>query len=356
MKKRSFIIAILLAALLMVLPGCKSETMDVQSLLPRENVTQASVDFLSVGVGQNIPRISHAVADADCAVLLDEVYAAAPVTVEIPENYSPELNASHEIYLTTSLGTMSLLYDEYQNILNVPINRKVKDQAVRVYLSLRPAGLSQLLATWQQGLNTQNTPPAPDDQTEDFPPDDAQLRAALDTTLFDLVGTPIDFAPSAYAGEHASALYYALGSERRPELAQDQALVVAAPQSGETRQVSISEIVENDYYILVRVAFGEAVAGQDALPAAVLCRRADLEKGKPIVFLDGDRNVLYVQAPLGEPGAQSPIDPAQPDAGNTPDAALTQPDVTAAPTATAPPASPSTAAGGEERDDEPLQP
>ena len=68
--------------------------------------------------------------------------------------------------------------------------------------------------------------------------------------------------------------------------------------------------------------------GEELLPAAVLCERADIDLGKPVVFLDENCTVLYAQQ-LSIPG-------------DIPEAV--QPD------------EPSDAAGGEEGDGEPLEP
>ena len=111
MKKR-FAIYLLVVLLALLLTGCKSDEVRLEDLLPRENVQEVSVSYLSTGVGENIPSVRYAADTTEYGQLCDLLYGAAPVVVEIPSNYSPEINASHEIFLTTSGGTMSLYYDD----------------------------------------------------------------------------------------------------------------------------------------------------------------------------------------------------------------------------------------------------
>lgn len=336
MKKRIFLINLLILLLLCCsLCGCAKKETTLETILPRANVIKTSVSFLNEGLGENIPQLSYETVASECTQLCDLLYNAAPVTVEIPDSYSPELNASHEIFLTTSGGTMTLYYDDYQNLINVPINRKVNEQNVRVYLSFQSQGLYELLEDWKSTLpEPEPTVTAPEENTN-FPPDDTELRAQIDPALFDQVAADIAFEPATYLHDGTAATYYAYAYHEKNELPQNKVLIVAAPDASETRQASISSIVKSDYYVLVTISFAQPADGADLTPAAVLCERANIDVGKPIVFIDENRSILYVQK-LEIPGdiPESAIDP----------------------TATTQPSEPSTAAGGEEGDGEALEP
>lgn len=332
MKKRPMIYMLALALVLTMFTGCQQKSADIESILPKANVISAGVSFLNVGVGQNIPQLSYETTAAEFTQLCDAVYGAASVTVEIPVSYSPELNASHEIALVTENGTMAVYYDDFQNILNIPINRKIDDETVRVYMSFQPTGLTELLTTWQETLPDPE-PIEPPVDVNQFPPDDTLLRATIDAELFSQASTEIISEPASYVREQDGAVYYVFSHDDKEELPQDKLMMVAVPQVSETRQVSIASIVENDYYILATVAFADAVEGEQLTDTAVLCERADLEKGKPIVFIDEQGEILYVQnlviTPLSTQDPETPTDD---------------------------PSQPSSAAGGQVGDDEPLQP
>ena len=360
-KRRGVLGLLLLIALILPVMGCQQQEVYLEDLLPRDSVQQAAVSYLNIGVGENIPRVDYASGTSQCDQLLSLLYGAAPVVVEIPSNYSPEINASHEIFLTTSGGTMSLYYDDYQNLLNVPINRRVDEESVRVYLSFQPTGLAELLSAWGEGLNSSS---ASTGNTSSFvPPDDSALRASIDSTLFDQVSAEIAFTASTYERSGDSAVYYAFGSAEMPSLPQDQVLFVAAPAVGDARQAAIASISESDFYILVRVAFSETATGSIA-PSAVLCARAD--KGKPIVFVDADQNILYVQTLTALAENSTPTQSADPEASADPAAsadpsasATPAPSTSTAPTqpaTTQPATTPASASGGEIGSDEPLQP
>ena len=258
---------------------------------------------------------------------------------------------------------MSLYYDDYQNLLNVPINRRVDEESVRVYLSFQPTGLAELLSAWGEGLSSSS---ASTGNTSSFvPPDDSALRASIDSTLFDQVSAEIAFTASTYERSGDSAVYYAFGSAEMPSLPQDQVLFVAAPAVGDARQAAIASISESDFYILVRVAFSETATGSIA-PSAVLCARADVDKGKPIVFVDADQNILYVQTLTALAENSTPTQSADPEASADPAAsadpsasATPAPSTSTAPTqpaTTQPATTPASASGGEIGSDEPLQP
>lgn len=336
MKKRKLLIYLLtLLVLVCMLCGCSQKETTLETILPRANVIKTSVSFLNEGLGENIPQLSYETVASECTQLCDLLYAAAPVTVEIPDSYSPELNASHEIFLTTSGGTMTLYYDDYQNLINVPINRKVNDQNVRVYLSFQTQGLYELMESWKATLPESEPVPMPSvEESTNFPPDDTELRASIDMTLFDQVATDVAFEPATYLREGDNATYYAYAYHEKSELPQNKVLVVAVPDSAETRQASITSIVKNDYYVLVTVSFTPPADGAELTAAAVLCERADIDVDKPIVFIDESRNILYAQQ-LEIPGEISE---------------------TVEPTASEQPTEPSSAAGGEEGDGEALEP
>ena len=329
MKKQRFLIYLLtLALLLCALTACAPKETTLETILPRANVIKASVSYLNKGLGDNIPQLSYEAVSSECANLCDLLYGAAPVTVEITDSYSPELNASHEIYLTTSGGTMTLYYDDYQNLINVPINRKVDERNVRVYLSFQAQGLAELLTAWEASLpEPEPVEPIPQPKP-DFPPDDTALRSTIDPALFDLPAQDIAFEPATYLRESDAALYYAFGYHEKNELPQNKVLIVAVPDAADARQAAITSIVQNDYYVLVTVGYTAPADGEELLPAAALCERADIDLGKPVVFLDENRTLLYAQQ-LSIPG-DIPED--------------------------AQPLEPSDAAGGEEGDGEPLEP
>lgn len=69
---------------------------------------------------------------------------------------------------------MSLYYDDYQNLLNVPINRRVDEESVRVYLSFQPTGLAELLSAWGEGLSSSS---ASTGNTSSFVPPGRQRAA-----------------------------------------------------------------------------------------------------------------------------------------------------------------------------------
>lgn len=179
-----------------------------------------------------------------------------------------------------------------------------------MYLSFQPTGLAELLSAWGEGLSSSS---ASTGNTSSFvPPDDSALRASIDSTLFDQVSAEIAFTASTYERSGDSAVYYAFGSAEMPSLPQDQVLFVAAPAVGDARQAAIASISESDFYILVRVAFSETATGSIA-PSAVLCARADVDKGKPIVFVDADQNILYVQTLTALADNSAPTQSADPE-------------------------------------------
>ncbi len=333
---RALALTAALALMLMALAGCKAEETTLQNLLPRESVTEAAVSFLNEGLGDNIPQLRYAAGSEEFAQLCDLLYAAQPVQVEIQTNYSPELNASQEIYLATAAGTMTVYYDDYQNLINVPINRKVDGQSVRVYMSFQSADLPAMMQTLQAALPEPE--PAVDpaaEQNPGFPPDDSALRAQLDMSAVLAAGTPIGFEQASCLRESDGAVYYVYNSDEKTELPQDKVLVTAVPQSTETRQAAVASIEENDTCIRVTVALSDLAEGEAPVPAAVLCDRADFDKNKPVCFVDESGNLLYAQE-LTLPVVSE----------NTADA----------PEATQQPELPSDAAGGEQGDGEPLQP
>jgi hypothetical protein len=233
------------------------------------------------------------------------------------------------VYLTTSGGTMTIYYDDYQNLINVPINRKVNEQNVRVYLSYQTAGLAELLSAWQETLPAAApVEPSVSTNTQTTPPDDTELRAQIDPALFDQAAVGINVTPVAYDHPDDNAVFYAYGYHEKSELPQNQVLIVAAPGAAETRQASILSVVRSDYYVLVNVA-----AMADSSASAVLVERADVDVDLPVIFIDENRSILYAQY-LDIPG-ETPV--TEPTVQETPD-------------------EPSSAAGGEVGDDEPLQP
>ena len=109
---------------------------------------------------------------------------------------------------------------------------------------------------------------------------------------------------------------------------------MAVPDAADARQASITSIVQYYYYVLVTVGYTAPADGEELMPAAALCERADIDLGKPVVFLDENRTVLYAQQlsiPGDIPEDAQPLEPSEP-------------------------AEPSDAAGGEEGDGEPLEP
>lgn len=330
MRMRKLLIYVLAVLMLMscMVTGCKQQDTTLESILPRANVIKASVSFLNVGVGENIPQLSFETVTSECTQLCDLLYSALPVVIEITENYSPEFNASHEIYLTTSGGTMTVYYDDYQNLINVPINRKVDEQNVRVYLSYQTTGLAELLGEWKEMLPA----PAPIEPVggttaQTTPPDDAALRETIDVTLFDQAAAEIAFEATEYTRETDDALYYAYGYHEKSELPQNKVLMIAQPDAASGAQTGIASITRSDYYVLVNVAAG-------AQNSAVLVERADVDVDLPVIFLDENRSILYAQY-LDIPGeAPVSIDDVTPEQ----------------------PTEPSSAAGGEEGNGEPLEP
>ena len=338
MKMRKTLIYFLVLMMLttVLATGCKQQDTTLESILPRANVIKTSVSYLNVGVGENVPQVSYEAVTAECTQLCDLLYAALPVVIEITDSYSPELNASHEIYLTTSGGTMTVYYDDYQNLINVPINRRVDEQPVRVYLSYQTSGLTELLAAWQETLPvTTPTVPAEDELAQTTPPDDTDLRTQIDVTLFDQAAVEVAFESASYTRQDSGATFYAYGYHEKPELPENKVLIVAVPDQAETRQVSISSITCSDYYVLVNVTFTQPAEGAAVTETAVLVDRTAVDMGKPVIFLDENRTILYAQY-LDIPG-ETPvtIDPVMPEATEAPDM-------------------PSDAAGGEEGDGEPL--
>ena len=329
MKTKKLLIY-LLAMLMLVscfVTGCKEQDTTLESILPRANVIKTSVSFLNVGVGENIPQLSYETVASECTQLCDLLYAAVPVVIEITDSYSPELNASHEIYLTTSGGTMTVYYDDYQNLINVPINRKVDEQNVRVYLAYQTSGLSELLSAWQETLPvSEPTAPGAEAAAPVTPPDDTELRQQIDVTLFDQAAVEIAFEATSYERQNDAALCYAYGYHEKNELPQNKVLIVALPDAASGSARSISSVTRSDYYVLVSVAAAEG-------NSAVLVERADVDVDLPVIFIDENRSILYAQY-LDIPGeAPVQVEPVQ----------------------TEQPEEPSTAAGGEEGDDEPLE-
>ena len=340
MKTKKLLIYFLLMLMLVcaLTTGCKQQDTTLESILPRANVIKASVAYLNVGVGENIPQVSYETVTSECTQLCDLLYAAQPVVIEITENYSPELNASHEVYLTTSGGTMTIYYDDYQNLLNVPINRKVNEQSVRVYLSYQTQGLVELLGAWQETLPAAApvVDPNAGSAAAVIPPDDTELRAQIDPALFDQAAIGLNTTPVDYEHTDDHTVFYAYGYHEKSELPQNKVLIVAAPGAEETRQVSILSVIRSDYYVLVNIGYTDPAEGAAVTDAAVMVERADIDVDKPVIFLDENRTVLYAQY-LDIPGEL----PAGIDA--------------VAPEATEAPAEPSDAAGGEEGDGEPLE-
>ena len=257
--------------------------------------------------------------------------------VEIQTNYSPELNASQEIYLATAAGTMTVYYDDYQYLINVPINRKVDGQSVRVYMSFQSADLPAVMQTLQAALPEPEPVVDPAaEQNPGFPPDDSALRAQLDMSAVLAAGTPIGFEQASCLRESDGAVYYVYNSDEKTELPQDKVLVTAIPQSTETRQAAVASIEENEACIRVTVALSDLAEGEAPVPAAVLCDRADFDKNKPVCFVDESGNLLYAQE-LTLPVVSENTSADAPEATQQPDL-------------------PSDAAGGEQGDGEPLQP
>lgn len=59
-KRRGVLGLLLLIALILPVMGCQQQEVYLEDLLPRDSVQQAAVNYLNIGVGENIPRVDYA--------------------------------------------------------------------------------------------------------------------------------------------------------------------------------------------------------------------------------------------------------------------------------------------------------
>ena len=304
MKKNKIALILALVLVMSLFTGCKPKEITMESLLPRTNIIKASVEYLSLGLGENIPQLSYETISTECGELCDVLYASTPVILDLGSTtYSPELNATHEIGLTTSAGTLKLFYDEYQNLVSVPTMKGLDEGNVRVYQTFQTTGLSELLASWQSVLpvnepepSTEELPVEEEPAVETFAaPDDSTLRAAVDETLLAQAGTEVAFESTDYEKFAAmSDLFYAFGSEEMDTLPENQLMLVAAAAEGTGLKCAVSRVEINDSY--VKVFISRSLLEEGEVNGAALVEKASVDVNKPIVFMDDAGSILYVQS------------------------------------------------------------
>ncbi len=316
MKKNRIAFCLALVLLLSLLSGCATKEITMESLLPRTNVIKASVAYLNVGLGEDIPSLSYETIATECGDLCDILYSATPVVLDLGETtYSPELNATHEIGLTTSAGTLKLYYDDYQNLISVPTVKGMDEGNVRVYQNFQTTGLSELLSLWQGNLPVNEPEPATEELPVEEPveddvfiaPDDSSLRSLIDVTLLSEAGDEVAFENADYDQFAAVDVFYAFGYHEMDTLPESKVLLVAAAAEGTGLKCGISRVEVNGTYVKVYVTRSQLADGE--VNGAALIERASVDLGKPIVFLDDTETVLYVQL-LSIPGeAAETVDP-----------------------------------------------
>ena len=318
MKKNKIALVLALLLLLTAFSGCKPKEITMESLLPRTNIIKASVAYLNIGLGENIPSLSYETIASECGELCDVLYAATPVLLDLEGNtYSPELNATHEIGLTTSAGTLKLFFDDYQNLISVPTLKGMEEGNVRIYKTFQITGLSELLAAWQSNLPiiepeppVEELPPPEEEQPAEpafVAPDDSALREIIDATLLSQTGEEVVFETIDLNRSDAQDVFYAFSHNEIESLPDSKVLLVAAAAQGTGLRYAVSRVEINDTYVKVLVS--RAAASEDGTSGAAMVERTLIDIGKPIVFMDDTGSVLYVQI-LNIPGeATETVDP-----------------------------------------------
>lgn len=313
------LLAIVLVLLALPLTGCSEITLS--SLLTKESITSFTVCYTTMGTGDAIPQTEVAAGDVSFAPIVNALYEADPVTLKVTQvqSYSPELNASHLIYLHTAAGSMPVYYDQFQALLCVPYMRKDGETQVLTYLCFQPSStsfsdtitaLEPVGETPQSVLNQPTAPTASYDLSAFTAPDDSALRATVTPEMLAATGDSVPFegASNAYSG--TNAVYQAFAGGQLAGVADGRAYLVACPASTVNESAAISSITNAGELLLVRVLFSQR---QDMSMNAALIDASVLGQSKTILFLrDDDASVLYVQqftAPAADPADPTPVDP-----------------------------------------------
>ena len=192
-------------------------------------------------------------------------------------SYSPEMNASHILYLHTAQGSMPIYMDSYHGIFSVPMMRNEQDQQVRTYMTFQPlfnedgsaSPLWQLLTDLEpvrvepQSVLENSAQPSASasssqvDLSGFVPPDDSALREQIDQALLSSSGETILFESGSndYAAE--TPLYYAFDSASLSGVAEGRVYIAACPEASSSQLASIASITKVEGALLVRVQFSD---------------------------------------------------------------------------------------------------
>ena len=260
-RRAAGLLALLLV--LCLLAGCQSS--DLSSVFAKSDINGVTISYMGY-TGDDIPSTELTAEDETLASVLDALYTAEPVTLDLSQaqSYSPEMNASHILYLHTAQGSMPLYMDSYHGIFSVPMMRNEQDQQVRTYMTFQPlfnedgsaSPLWQLLTDLEpvrvepQSVLENSAQPSASaassqvDLSGFVPPDDSALRAQVDQALISSSGETILFESGSndYAAE--TPLYYAFDSASLSGVAEGRVYIAACPEASSSQLASIASITK----------------------------------------------------------------------------------------------------------------
>lgn len=316
MMKKYFSIRVLVVLLVLALTLTACQAKGLEDRLPRKNATSLSVSYMGY-VADQIPQAVIESANANFSLMLDVLYGAEEVVlgVENVGSYSPELNASHVLYLHTEAGSMPVYLDEFQGVFSVPLVKNQKDgdleTKVRIYKSFKPsatamAALSAALVECEPAQQPDAGAQQPgQDALEDAaatppslagftPEDDSALRGQITAEQIAAAGELVSFTDAGsnpHRGE--TALYYAFDETTLAGVESGRLYLVACPAQSEGKGATISAITKNETGLIVRVMFAD---GQPNSHNAAYIDLAAATAGSQIVFVsDADGSILYCQ-------------------------------------------------------------
>lgn len=291
MKK---ILFIGMACLMMVLPGCAKETVALDSLFPRDNIHGVQITFRmdTWDLEYQMDAANSIFAD-----FISAVYSAPPVQERLAA-YSPELSATHVITLMAQSSTVTVYFDQSNNLISIPAKRTDgSGEAVRTYhqFTANLGGMLAMLETTALEEEKNRQTPAP-------VVDEGLLHIQIDESELENVGEEILSEHFTYERAQQDPFYGALTYTDQVEGVENgYVLLVAAwgecPSTG--YEIDIAAVEENSSYYMVRIT-SDAPA-QDAQvdkttsypTAAVLVDARRMMEDKPVVFISENRTVLY---------------------------------------------------------------
>jgi hypothetical protein len=290
MGKLHFGLVVLLLLLVGVSAGCAAKQTTLEDAFPREGVSDARVYFVSMeGYVTHLERGGR-----EYNALLDALYGAPPAE-QLPESYSPELQCTHRVVLSSEAGDLTLYYDdELGTFFHAGYVKTKREGDIKTYYAFA----AQMADEMNAFAAIASVPAKPVDE----PPlaIDPLLRADVDLQELVKPGQAIDYETFTYAYQEDTPLYAVLTHEDQvPGLQNGYLLFVAAsgmkPTDGYL--IDIGSIEENDSYYVVKVwhdapVEGAEVSDQPTYPAVAVKVDARRVMAKKIVVFINEKDEI----------------------------------------------------------------